>query len=240
MRRSVRPWVVGAVATLAAALWIAIVYAPRATSAPDRASAPLVAVHATPQRAPAAPGPAALPEAAAPTPSIVPPGVSAEQWAALRAEYADSPHELLRLADHFTFADQLDRFRAGRADGRSAAQRALAQSLDAGLDARLRARELSAAEARLVKIALLDVLLEDDAARRDALGRWEASLAPLPPDPARAAAEADFQRRQAAIVAAWRAQPVAERDPRALESDLQALRESSFSSVQPNPEGVPR
>ena len=176
----------------------------------------------------------------APAPAAPPPGVNAEQWAALRAEYADRPAELRRLADHFVFADELDRFRSGRAGGRSAGQLALARSLDAGLDERLRERELSAAEARLIKIAVLEVLVDDEDQRRDTLGRWEAALAPSAPDPERSAALADFQRRQAAVVAAWRALPPDRRDPRALERELQALRVSSFDTPNPDNEGAQR
>ncbi len=186
------------------------------------------------------PASAAVPEPPQPAATALPPGVSAEQWAALRAEYADRPDELRRLAAHFTFTDTLDRFRAGGTSDRSAGQIALAQSLDAGLDERLRERELSAAEARLIKIAVLEALLGDDQQRNEALERWEASLAPPAPDPARSAIESDFQRRQAAIVAAWRALPAERRDPRTLERELQALRVSSFDNPQPVKEGVQR
>lgn len=242
MRRSGLAWVAAALVALAAGLWIVVWRTAQTNEAPAVATRPVAAKPAAMQdlTAPSTPMPAASQLATMPASLAVPPGVSAEQWAALRAEYAQQPAELQRLADHFAFADRLDRFRAGRAEGRSAAQVALAQSLDAGLDARLRERELSAGEARLIKIAVLDVLLDDDVQRGEALGRWEASLAAPAPDPARAAAEADFQRRQAAIVAAWRALPAAERDPRALERDLQALRVSSFTPPSANKEGAQR
>ena len=228
-------WIAGSVLTVAVGI---VVASWRTHNATERA---IVDNHRTivAQQALTKPAPApAMP--AAPAPVALPPGVSAEQWAALRTEYADRPAELRRLADHFAFADELDRFRSGRADGRSAGQLALARSLDAGLDERLRERELSAAEARLIKIAVLEVLVDDEDQRRDTLGRWEAALAPSAPDPERSAALADFQRRQAAVVAAWRALPPDRRDPRALERELQALRVSSFDTPNPDNEGAQR
>ena len=235
MRWRGRLWIAGSVLTVAVGI---VVASWRTHNAAERA---IVDNHRTvvAQQALTKPAPApAMP--AAPAPVALPPGVSAEQWAALRAEYADRPAELRRLADHFAFADELDRFRSGRAGGRSAGQLALARSLDAGLDERLRERELSAAEARLIKIAVLEVLADDEDQRRDTLGRWEAALAPSAPDPERSAALADFQRRQAAVVAAWRALPPDRRDPRALERELQALRVSSFDTPQPDNEGTQR
>ncbi len=240
MRWQGRLWIAGSVLTVAVGIVVANWRPPDAAERPigdDQRS--VIAQQALPKPPPATAARAA-PDPAAPAAAARPPGVNADQWAALRAEYADRPAELRRLADHFAFADELDRFRSGRTGGRSAGQLALARSLDAGLDERLRERELSAAEARLIKIAVLDVLVDDPDQRRDALGRWEAALAPAAPDPERSAALADFQRRQAAVVAAWRALPPDRRDPRALERELQALRVSSFDTPQPDNEGAQR
>ncbi|MEO8123946.1 MAG: hypothetical protein ABI633_07845 [Burkholderiales bacterium] len=215
---------------------IAIWRASKTIELPAADSRPTVLALSAKPKLLASPKPPPAPAKLAPLPdlAVLPPGVSTEQWATLRAEYADRPAELRRLVDHFTFADELDRFRAGRAEGRSAGQLARARSLDAGLDERLRERELGAAEARLIKVAVLEVLLDDEVQRREALVRWEGSLAPPAPDTARVAGEVDFQRRQAAIVAAWRALPADQRDPRALERELQAQRVSSFDNQQPN------
>lgn len=240
MRWQGRLWIWGLVLALAAGFGFAIWRAPDARE-PPAANRPAAAAArmAAPKQAANEnePAPHVL---AHPTPAVIPPGISADQWAALRSEFADRPAELQRLADHFTFADRLDRFRSGRSGGRSADQIELARALDAGLDERLREREVSAAEARLIKIAVLEVLLDGEDQRRDALDRWEASLGPPAADPQRSAAVADFQRRQATIVAAWRALPPERRDPRALESELQALRESSFDPPQSQTEGAQR
>ena len=162
-----------------------------------------------------------------------PPGVSAEVWRGLQTELSGRPEELRRLADYFVYADQLQRFRALPATA-SADRRALAQALDNGLAPRLRLRELSAAEARWIKIAVLEVLVDGDEQRQAALLAWESSAAAAvgpAVDSARSAARnAEFQRRQAQIVAAWSATPPAQRDARALERDLDALRRSSFTA----------
>jgi hypothetical protein len=87
-----------------------------------------------------------------------------------------------------------------------------------------------------VKIALLDATLADPAERTAALARWDSAAAAPAPDPQRVQREARFQDRQAALVAAWRAQPESQRDPVALERQLDALRRASFDK----PEGGPR
>jgi len=138
------------------------------------------------------------------------------------------PDELRRVVDYLSFSDRLRHFR----DDPAADRKALAAGIDRSIDERLRQRELSAGEARLIKIAVLQELLPDDAQRQAALQAWETALrAAEKPDLALAAREADFQRRQAEIVAAWQARPAAQRDPRALERELDALRQSSFSTT---------
>lgn len=160
-----------------------------------------------------------------------PPGVGAAEWSALQQELAGRPAELRRLEAYFRYADQMQRFRA-LPRGASAERLALAQALDAGLDERLQQREMSAGEARLVKIAVLEQLLPDEAQRPAALAQWERdTTAAQPPETRHVAAEADHQRRQAALVAAWTARPPAQRDPLALEKELDALRQASFGAA---------
>ena len=61
--------------------------------------------------------------------------------------------------------------------------------------------------------------------------RWQAAgpagaFGPAAVDPR----QAEFQSRQAALVAAWSARPAAARDSAALTRDLEALRRASFAS----------
>ena len=216
-------WVAGLLAALAAGVGIALWRAPKTIEVPDAPASPSV-------EAPVAPTPSPRPRAmpAPPDMAAVPPGLSAGQWAALQAELAGRPDELRRVVAYLGFAADMQRWRAGSGD-----RAALARRLDAGLDDRLRQRELSAGEARLIKAALLEQIEPDPARRAAALARWESQWAAPPVQ--RSAAEAEFQRRQAEIVAAWQALPAARRDPKALERQLDALRVAMFAS--PAPEG---
>jgi len=175
-------------------------------------------------------GPAA---SSAPNPlaAAIPPGVTAAQWQQLTAEMqarADGPAELQRLAAYFEWSDLLRRFREARAGGGSAAE--LARPLDQGLDERLRQRELSAAEALRVKGAILETSVADATERQQQLKQWAATM--IPSTTATAAVDPrqpQFDRGQAAIVAAWSAQPASLRDPAVLARQLDALRAQTFT-----------
>jgi hypothetical protein len=170
-----------------------------------------------------------------------PPGVSAEQWARLQKELAGQPQELRRLAGYYTFSDALERYRSGRDSLPAAERQALARTLDAGLDERLRQRELNIGEARMIKMAVLQELLADDAQRADAMARWQAEQAAAnPADTSQLARERSFLQQQAAVVAAWQATPVAQRDPQALERELDALRRAAFTPSTVSPKGASR
>lgn len=178
--------------------------------------------------------------AAEPAAAPPPPGVGAAEWAALEQELAGRPAELARLRAHFEFAEAVRALRDGVPG--SAERRAAAQAVDAGLHARFAARELSAGEARLLKIAALAELEPDPAARDAALARWQQDLA-TGAEAARteaqavaAARDAEFLRRQQAAVAAWQAQPAAQRDPQALERELERLRRSLYDRPRPAPD----
>jgi len=213
-------WFVAALAAIAIGVGLALWRAPHSVDLPlddgPVSGTPPVPMPAPPTLAKAVPDPAP------------PPGLDAMQWQSLRHELAGRPDELRRVVDYLSFSDRLRHFR----DDPAADRKALAAEIDRSIDERLRQRELSAGEARLVKIAVLQELLPDDAQRQAALQAWETALrAAEKPDLALAAREADFQRRQAEIVAAWQARPAAQRDPRALERELDALRQSSFSTT---------
>jgi hypothetical protein len=209
-------WTLGAVLAVAAGIGIAVWRAPHTVTLPiERSAAPEPNTVPPPARPAPMPAPPVLAEAAPP------PGLAADQWRDLQRELAGQPAELARIVASLTYADQLQRFRSSR-------DRTLALALDQGLEERLRQREMSANEARLVKIALLDVLVDDPAQRQAAIQQWDSAHAPTPR--VTSAREADFQRRQAQIVAAWSAQP--QRDPAALEKELDALRQASFGAPQ--------
>ena len=223
-------WIAGLVLAVAVGTGLALWRAPQGVVVPAPAAEGPAVPGAPPASLPAPePAPPVLAQAAPPPP----PGVTPAQWAALQQELAGRPDELQRLHAHFTFADQLQRFRASpRTEG--AERLALAQALDAGLDERLRQREVGVGEARLIKTAVLELLQPDGAQRAQALRQWEAAMAAaLPADTRHATDNAAFQRRQAALVAAWQAQPTATRDARQLEQQLDALRQAHHGASTP-------
>jgi hypothetical protein len=162
---------------------------------------------------------------------VPPPGLTTAQWLRLQRELADQPAELQRVVDHLVFADVVRQFRE-QASGPAAAvgqARALALAIDQGLDSRLAQREMSLGEAHQLKAAVLNALHGEGKDSQAALARWLAAQ-PTPQHPG-AARELAFQRQQAALVAAWSAQPAAQRDRQALEAQLEALRRSSFAGA---------
>jgi len=227
-------WAVAGALAVAAGVGVAVWHRPSTVEVPappkhgiGRPEAPTPA----PPTLAVVPGP--LP---AGTPADAPPGITAAEWRSLQAELAGRPDELRRIGDYFVFADQLQRFRAqGSSAAGGEARMALARALDANLDQRLRARELSAAEARWIKIAVLEVLVDGDQARRQALSDWETDAARVasPVDAQRTAERnAEFQRRQADLVAVWSEVPAEQRDRRALERQLDALRNELFAPAR--------
>ena len=182
--------------------------------------------------APESPPPAAAAATPAAADRDLPPGLSREQWAAIEAEMtrrADGPAELQRLRTYLDWSDALRRFREARQAGVPATDlAALAQSLDDGLSERIRLTEVSAAEARQIKGATLEVTLPDEALRAERLRQWAAAeLAPAIADPR----QPTFEQRQGEIVAAWSALPPAARDRAALERELDGLRQQIFSAA---------
>ncbi|MEO5883768.1 MAG: hypothetical protein ABIQ06_15230 [Caldimonas sp.] len=212
-------------------------------ASPDEPARVVAAPRAAPFAGAGAPPPApdAFPAAAAVATAAVavvaapvadlPPGVTPEQWAAIEAEMTQRPDalaELQRLRAYLQWSDALRRFREARAAGLPATeQMALAQVLEQGLGERIRGAEVSAAEARQIEGAILELTVADDVERSERLRQWAATeLAPAAAaDPRQAA----FERRQVEIVAAWSALPPAARDRAALERELEDLRQQSFS-----------
>ena len=179
-----------------------------------------------------APAPAKL------TARSVPPGISAQQWHALVAELSAKPdgaREIARLDAYFRFADTVRQFRdLNRATTGQPTPGlvALAHQIDAELDVHVAQRELSGSEAYDIKATLLEVLEPDAEAADEKLEQWARTLPRSRTDNDRAAMQrdAEYERRRTALVQAWSAQPPAVRDPKALERDIQNLRQQVYGA----------
>jgi hypothetical protein len=155
--------------------------------------------------------------------SPVPPGLSAEQWARVEARWQGRPDaaaERDRLYAYFSWQDAARRWRADPTDA------VLAAEVRTGLPARLAQREVSAVEARQLEATLLAVLEPDPARREAALKAFDAAQPSAAPPDARTRA---FLREQAALVAAWRSTPTAQRDAAVLQTELDRLRRVHFT-----------
>jgi hypothetical protein len=233
-----RRWLWAGPAGLAGALALAALalstWWPVETSRPAAHHHPAVPVAALQPAAspPAAAVPAFTAAASASPDSATPPGVTPAQWAQLQAELAgraDGPAELQRLASYFAFADASQRFRRLRREQPASPELVtLARQLDGTLAERLQRQELSAPEARMLKVALLEVLLSDPVQRERELQAWQASFQRPAAAADAAARDAEFLRRQSELVAAWQARPPAQRNPRELEQQIEALRRTSY------------
>lgn len=231
-------------AAAATALTLARLAVPGEALAP--ASSPLVraadgasAYSAGADGAPARPaGAASTPggSASAPSSSQPPYGLSPEQWQQLQQALADHPQrdaEMARIGAYMAYMNTAQRFRelrqqaAGTPPGEEL--QGLARTLEAGLQEHLDRGEMTAGEALLLRSATQEVLQPDSALRQQALAVWQQGLAAAQaartPDPR----ETTFAQQQAALVARWSALPPAQRDPRALETQLESLRQGIFN-----------
>jgi hypothetical protein len=152
--------------------------------------------------------------------------------AQLRESLADHPErekEVARIYEYLLYQRTLQRYELRRSLGAPSAELlALARQLDAGIDMRLMRNEVSAGEAQLLKSALLEMLEPDQSRRGTVLDLWKRMhlerQATANADPR----VAEYEQRQAEIIAAWRAQPEIQRDRDELQGRLDALREVVF------------
>lgn len=183
-------------------------------------------------------GPVPTAEAAPAAGPSAPAGLSHQQWQQLQdslAGRADREAELARILGYLGFAHEL-RLLEQRVDADPAAARARAARLSAALPERLARSELTAPEALALKQRLLEWTQPDPAQRATELARWrgeQQARADAAADPARRAADDRYLARQAELVAAWQALPEARRDPRTLESELDAERRRHYGAGKP-------
>jgi hypothetical protein len=236
-----RPWLALLGGLLAAAVALALLVELQREPPQRQAVAPLPPPPAQPSpfgAGPAVAGPdLAPPDAPAPgraePAAVVPAGLTPDEWQQLREDLANHPQreaELARISQLMLFHKRVQQFRELRSAGTATGPlRALAQAIDAEMHTHLQNNELSAGEARLLKAALLEVLQPDALQRQAALAQWAAGesalVAAQHQDDAR---EVQYKQKEAELLAAWQARPAAQRDPRELETQLEALRRQVF------------
>ena len=167
---------------------------------------------------------------------------SPEDWAALKAAMstqANSKAELERVVAYLRFQRNFEKWQS-LADSRDVQQRHLiAQNLLDQLPERLTKGEVTMGEALVLSSALVADMEPDARLREQQLIALRGKLDAVAP---RADAEqlardaerqAEFKRRQAAIVAAWQAKPEGSRDQAALERDLETARRAVYGNTKP-------
>ena len=196
-------------------------------AAPAAASAPFAA-----EQQAVASGDGEIDIAPAAGATAFPGGLSAAQWQTLQARVDPGPQhdrEVARIADLLEFQHRVARLRELRDDPGAAAERhTLARQVDAGIATHLALRETSGGEAVLLKTAVLAELEPDPAQRARALDAWRSDWAGAHP-PEADPRVADYQRREAAAVAAWQSRPASQRDPVQLARQLQQLQVAVFN-----------
>lgn len=199
---------------------------------PDRPTAPAAAQTPT---STALPAPPRVPSSPSAPVRVEAPLLDATRWAQLQQTLADHPQrdaESARILDLLAYQRTVQQFRTERQAHPAASTPtlvALAQQIDAGLDARLARGEVSGPEAQRIKAGLLEVLQPDASQRVGELTAWrEAQLSARPPraDPR----DAQLQQEQQALVARWRREAPAGAAPDALVAQLEALRQRIYAS----------
>jgi hypothetical protein len=167
----------------------------------------------------------------------------AAELQALRRELADHPDgeaEVQRIVAFLNFSREWARFDEVRRSGSANLDslRLQAAQLDGALAERWRRSEITGAQALQLKSVLLEVLVDDPNSRRAALSDWVKAH-----EPARGSASSSdsFELAKARLIAAWRAQPAAQRQSAVLEMQLEKLRTQHFANAPLlNSAGAPR
>jgi len=194
--------------------WTAVPRPVRAASAADARRIPSRAADATVPAAGAAPA-----------------GLTEDQWQTLQQRVEPGPQhdrELARIVDFLEFQRRVVALRESRGDADAAARRRLlATQIESGIATHLALREISGPEAMLLEAASLDEMEPDPARRAQRLADWGRNWTNEHP-PENDPRVAEYQRREAAAVAAWQSGPVSQRDPAQLARRLQQLQSAVF------------
>jgi hypothetical protein len=175
--------------------------------------------------------PPRLADAMAPSAGAAPAGLTEDQWQTLQQRVEPGPQhdrELARIVDFLEFQRRVVALRESRGDaGAAARRRLLAAQIESGIATHLALREISGPEATLLEAAALDEIEPDPARRAQRLADWGRDWTNAHP-PESDPRVAEYQRREAATVAAWQSGPASQRDPAQLARRLQQLQSAVF------------
>lgn len=167
---------------------------------------------------------------------------SPEDWAALKDAVAKNPEpkkELERIVRYLRFQRGFEQWQNLKDSPDVAQRQDLAKHLLAQVPERLRNGETTMGEALMLNAALWADLEPDEQIRKQRIEEAKAILAQAAPkpDPQQVAEDAsklaEYKRREAAIVADWQAQPIAQRDQAKLEAALESARRAVYASAHP-------
>ncbi len=176
-------------------------------------------------------------------PMILPDGrpsdFSPEDWAALKAAMAKTANpesELKRVVAYLRFQRNFEQWQSLRESSDLARRQQLAVSLVDQLPERLRQGEVTIGEASMLASALWADLEPNEDKRKVRLEEVQAVLssAAQQPDAAQqargAAQQAEYKRREAAIVLEYQSRPESQRDQSWLEGQLDTARRSVYGA----------
>lgn len=167
---------------------------------------------------------------------------SPEDWAALKNAVAKNPNpkkEMERIVKYLRFQRGFEQWQSLKNSPDVAQRQALAKHLLEQVPERLHNGETTMGEALMLTAAFWSDLEPNEQVRKQRIEDAKAILAQAAPepDPQQAAEDAsklaEYKRREAAIVADWQAQPIAQRDQAKLETALESARRAVYASAHP-------
>lgn len=176
-------------------------------------------------------------------PTVLPDGrpsdFSPEDWAALKsamAKTANPESELKRVVAYLRFQKSFEQWQNLRESSDLARRQQLAASLVDQLPERLRQGEVTMGEALMLASALWTDLEPNEDKRKVRLEEVQAVLASAVPQPdaaqqaREAAQQAEYKRREAAIVLEYQSRPESQRDQAWLEGQLDTARRAVYGA----------
>lgn len=160
-----------------------------------------------------------------------------EEWAALQEALKDNPQrdqEMRRILGYLRFQKKFELWQTMRESPDAAQRQALAREMLDELPPRVASGEVNIGEAQMLQTALIEDFVTDPESRRQRIAA-EAARLKVAPSPEQAEdmrrgeqQMQDYKTREAGIISQWQAMPAEQRDPKWLETQLEAARRAAF------------